>query len=127
MKGEHRKIPDTNISPLSILKPPSFLHPKSKKNVMTTHHRASQIPPHYNPTTNTSPSPRPLATHTPCPIQTSKHSKSKPILQNKIGIKTDSQLLGKPPHIKDLLLLMLPNPQEALPKKIGEQTLLTAF
>ena len=126
MKGEHRKIPDTNISPLSILKPPSFLHPNSKKNIMTTHHRASQISPHHDPKTNTSISPRPLATHTPCPTQPSKHSKSKPILQNKIGIKIDSQLLGKPPQIKDPLLLLIPKPQEDSPNKIGEQTLLTA-
>ena len=81
MKGEHRKIPDTNISPLSNLKPPSI--------------------------------------HTPCPTQPSKHSKSKQIIQNKIGIKIDSQLLRKPPQTKYLLLLLLPNPQEAPPNKIG--------
>ena len=81
MNGEHRKIPDTNISPLSNLKPPSI--------------------------------------HTPCPNQPSKQSKSKPILQNKIGIIIDSQLLGKPPQTKELLLLLIPNPQEAPPNKIG--------
>ena len=127
IKGVHRKISDTNISPLSTLKPQSILHPKSNKNIRTTHHRVSQIPPHYDPTTNTSPSPRPPAIHTPCPIQPSKHSKSKPTLQNKIGIKIDSQLLSKPPQIKDLLLLLLKNPQEAPPNKIGEHcTLLTS-
>ena len=127
MKGEHRKIPDTNISPLSIFKPPSFLHANSNKNIMTTHHIVSQIPPNYDPMTNTSPSPRPLNIHTPCPIQPSKHSKSKPILQNKIGIKIDSQLIGKHPQTKDFLLILLPNPQESPPNKIGEHTLLTAF
>ena len=81
MKGEHRKIPDTKISPLSNLKPPSV--------------------------------------HTPCTTQPSKRSKSKPILHNKIGIKTDSKILGKPPQTKDLLLLLLPNTQEAPPNKIG--------
>ena len=128
MKGVHRKIPDTNISPLSILKPPSILHPKSNRNFRTFHHRVSLITPHYNPTTNTNPSPRPSSIHTLCPIQTSKHSKSKLILQNKIGIKIDSQLIGKPPQIKYLLLLLLPNPQEAPPNKICEHcTLLTSF
>ena len=89
MKGEHSKIPDTNFSSLSNLKPPSI--------------------------------------HTPCPTQSSKQSKSKPILQNKIGINIDSQLLGKTPQTKDLLLLLIPNLQEAPPNKIGEHTLLTAF
>ena len=98
MKGVHRKIPETNISPLSILKPPSILHPKSKKDIMTTHHRVSQITANYNPTTNTSPSPQQSAIHTPCPIQYSKQIKSKQMIQNKIEIKIDSQLLGKPPH-----------------------------
>ena len=118
MKGEHRKIPDTNISPLSILKTQSFLHPNSNKNIMTTHHRASQIPPHYDPTTNTSPSPQPPAIHTPFPIQPSKHIKSKTILQNKTVIKIDYQLLGKPPQIEYLFLLLIPDPQKSPPNKI---------
>ena len=127
MKGVHRKIPETNISPPSILKPPSILHPKSKIYIMTTHHIVSQITAHYDPMTNTSPSPQQSAIHNPYPIQPSKHRKYNPIFQKKIGIKIDSQLLGKPPKVKDLLLLLLRNPQEAPPNKICEHcTLLTA-
>ena len=128
MKGIHRKIPDPNISPLSILKSPYILHPNSNTIIRTTLHRVSLIPPHYDQTTNTSLPPQPSAIHTPCTIQPSKRIKSKPIIQNKIGIKINSQLLGKPPQIEDLLLLLLPDPQESPPNKIGEYcTLLTAW
>ena len=127
MKGLHRKTPDGNIAPLSVFKPPSILHPNSNKNIRTTHHRVSQIPPHYDPTTNTSPSLQLQAIHNPCPIQPSTYSKSKPILQNKMGIKIDSHILGKPQQIKNLLILLLPNTQEAPLNKKGEHcTLLTA-
>ena len=127
MKGVHSKIPDTNISPLSILKYQYILHPNSNTIISTTPHIVSLITPHHDQTTNTSLPPRPSAIHTPFPIQPSKHIKSKPILQNKIGIKMDSQLLGKPPQIEDLFLLLITDPQKAPPNKIGEHcTLLTA-
>ena len=127
MKGVHRKISDTNISPLSILKFPSILHPNYNTIIRTTPHRVSLIIPQHDQTTNTSLPPLPSAIHTPFPIQPSKHIKSKTILQNKTVIKIDYQLLGKPPQIEDLFLLLITDPQEAPPNKIGEHCkLLTA-